>query len=344
MTHALLALVVLGQVTAPRLEIPASFLDQSGAVGVSVAVLNNGKLWEAQAGYADRDAKLPVTPRTLFRLGSISKPVTAAITMRFVERGKLNLDEPASRHIFGFNDRGGQVTLRRLLSHTAGIRHYMPNRPEALFAPLPTSRALDLFSRDPLIADPGTKYSYSTHAFTLVAAAIEDVADHPFPQVVRSTVGKLAPSLACEVLAESKPERTSLYTKPNSGPATNAGKRENLSWKFGGGGMESAAGDLARFGDAVMRAKFLKATSRDQMWTAQDLLDGTKTSYGLGWAIGKDGTRSHNGGQQGCSTSLIVDPSSKTTVVVLANTSGVGNAVSALAGDLLSRAKSGAKP
>ena len=76
--------------------------------------------------------------------------------------------------------------------------------------------------------------------------------------------------------------------------------REDNSWKYAGGGMESTALDLARFGDLVRRAKLVSETGRDVMWTRAKLSDGTEIGYGLGWGVAADRSQmSHTGSQQG---------------------------------------------
>ena len=299
------------------------WLGRTGAVGVSVAVVDDGAEWTAQAGWADREGQDPVRPETLFRLASISKPVCATLTMSLVQRRKLDLDARISRYVPGFPDEGCAITLRRVLSHTAGIRGYRPGRPDVFYRSLSTAEAVELIRNSPLRFEPGTAYGYSTHAFALAVAAMERAAGRPYRELLRFGVSRWGmDSLDVEVGAEAKPERTALYSATSLGPAVRVLRREDISWKAGGGGLEGTALHVARFGLAVLRAKIVGTRERDAMWTPVRLPNGRSTGYGLGWAS-DPATAWHSGGQQGCSSFLLVDRRRGVSAAVLCNTGGV---------------------
>jgi len=93
--------------------------------GVQVAVALKGKLvWSEGFGYADAERKKPVTRETQFRIGSVSKPLTATAVALLYEQGKLDLDAPVQRYVPSFPDKGYPITTRLLAGHLAGIRHY----------------------------------------------------------------------------------------------------------------------------------------------------------------------------------------------------------------------------
>src|SRR4030095_1401322 len=97
------------------------------------------------------------------------------------------------------------TTLRQVLSHTAGIRHYRPDRRDNSPEFKTTAQALDLFLGDSRLSEPGTKYSYSTHGYTVAVAALEHATGQPFVDLVRRRVrDRVATRLDCEVLAEPK--------------------------------------------------------------------------------------------------------------------------------------------
>lgn len=322
---SLLALLLLGAQPNPPGDL-ALFCQREGIVGVSVAIASQGKVTTYEGGFADREAKQKVTAETRFRLGSISKPVTAVLVMKQVERGRLNLHQGVSRWVQGFDDRAGRVTLRRVLSHTAGIRHYQAGKSDAQFRPFTVTEGLAVFANDPLLFEPGERYSYSTHGLTLAAAALERAAGTSFVDLVASVE---LDSLRVEERSKEG-VRSKLYAKATPAPRLEA-KEEDISWKAGGGGMESTAADLAKFAYGVMDGSLVRSASRVQMWTRQTLNNGRLTSYGLGWSAMSEGRWGHGGSQQGCSTMMICDPAAKKAIVVMANTSGVGPAVKRLA-------------
>jgi CubicO group peptidase (beta-lactamase class C family) len=283
-------------------------------------------VFEGAFGERDREAKLAAEPGTLFRLASVSKPVTAAVAMQLVEKGELDLDASVSRFVEGLEPKLGALTLRRLLSHTSGLRHYRADRADNGTVHRTTREALELFAHDPFVAEPGTRYSYSTHAFTLAVAAIEGASKRDFRTLLRENVAaKYAPALDCEVAGEAKSARSALYEKLPAGIVMRSEPRENLSWKYGGGGLECTAADLARFANAVASAKVVSEASRDALWTRTKLADGTSVDYGLGWTVGdKAKLASHSGSQQGASSSLSVAIERGLVIAILSNTQNGG--------------------
>ncbi len=103
----------------------SKFMATSGAPGVSVAVVLNGeRAWSAGFGMADLENNVPVTSRTLFRLASVSKPITATAAMHLWEQGKLDLEAPIQKYCPAFPKKEWPISTRQLLGHLGGIRHY----------------------------------------------------------------------------------------------------------------------------------------------------------------------------------------------------------------------------
>ena len=290
-------------------------------VGMSVAVLDKRDVALADGfGFADREAQRKADGKTLFRLASISKSITAIGVMRLVERGKLNLDADVRTYVPEYPAKPWPITARQLLSHTGGFRHYLDSKEDDGFEPLTTEQSLRRMATDPLLSEPGTKYSYSTHAFTLLARTIERADGRPFVDYMRAEVFPAAgAALDCEVSADNKSNRAALYLKTNA-EARLLPKREDISWKYGGGGMESTALGVARLADAVHRYSVVTRPSRDLLWSTLRLPDGRPTNYGLGWSVSPDGTVGHSGSQQGAASHMVVDPTNDVVAVVLVNT------------------------
>lgn len=138
------------------------FMAANGLPGVSVAVVENGKYeWSAGFGMADLENSVPATSHTLYRLASISKPITATAAMVLYERGKLDLDAPVQKYCPAFPEKEASISTRQLLGHLGGIRHY---RSRSLTDPEVVSSkhfdnsiagGLSFFKDDPLVAKPG---------------------------------------------------------------------------------------------------------------------------------------------------------------------------------------------
>jgi len=300
-------------------QLVEKFITENNVVGFSVAVMKDGKnIFSKGFGYKDLENKLQVDRNTRFRLASISKSVAAVGLMQLVESRKVDLDKDIRAYVPEWPDKGKLITLRMILAHRSGIRHYQANRVGTAYKELSTSDALKMFKDDPLLFDPGTQYSYSTHAFTVVAGAIENASGLTYGSFIDQNISKRigAPTLQCETMVSTWPADRSKHYAVNNGKVVSAGKPENLSWKYGGGGLESTSDDLAKFGQAVMDAKLVSAKSRDEMWA-----DPESDGYGLGWVVTKNHF-SHSGSQQGSRTYLIINPKKKLVLVLMNNTGG----------------------
>lgn len=301
------------------------FRGERGIVGMAAAILDDGRVvFDESFGLADRERGVPASAATLFRLGSISKSVTATIALQLVDEGRIDLDQELDPAVPALAGQLPDTTLRQVLSHTAGIRHYRIDRRDNAGEFRTTTEALELFLGDPRLFDPGTKYSYSTHGYTVAVATLEHFSGQSFVELVRRRVrDRAAPTLDCEVLAEVKSDRSALYEVKGDGPAILDAEREDNSWKYGGGGMESTALDLARFGEAVRTASIVSVRGRDEMWKPVTLPDGSETGYGLGWRSTADrGEVYHTGSQQGAHAVLTIVPAEGWVIVVMTNTLG----------------------
>jgi CubicO group peptidase (beta-lactamase class C family) len=149
--------------------------------GLSVTVANGGKVvWSEGFGYADKGKSVPVNTQTRMRIGSVSKTVTSTGAAILYENGLLDLDAPVQQYIPSFPEKRWPITTRQLMGHISGIRHYREN--EMLgnqFFPS-VMAGLEIFSADTLLFEPRTKYSYSSYAWNLVSAIMENVAKQDF--------------------------------------------------------------------------------------------------------------------------------------------------------------------
>jgi len=292
---------------------------------VTVAVALQGELrWSNGYGYADLENLVPAKAATVHRLGSSAKPITAVATLQLWEAGKLDLDAPVQKYVPEFPEKQAAVTARLLLCHQGGIRHYQ-NLEEVgstrhYTALIP---ALQIFAKDPLVAQPGTKYSYSTYGYNLLGAAVERAAGLRFVDYLQQALFRAAGMTATrddDTLAII-PNRARGYARAESGELRNCDLADTSN-KIPGGGLLSTAPDLIRFALAVRNGKLLKRDTVELMFTSQKTKTGEPTPYGLGWMIRDlDGSRLvlHGGGQQGTSTLLAMLPREGIAVALLCN-------------------------
>lgn len=236
-----------------------------GVPGLSVAVIHDGKLaWAKGYGWADTLRKIPVTTETLFSAGSVSKPVAALGAMRLVEAGKLRLDAPIDGYLTSWKTPANEftrqqpVTLRHLLSHTAGTTQHgfwgirpgepIPTVPQILNGePIAQSRRIDVDFV------PGTQWRYSGGGTTVAQLAVMDVTGEAYAEVLRKTV------------LDPLRMRRSTFAQPlpESWQVNAAGAYCRQNWFRGNAhiypqqaaaGLTSTPSDLARFVIELQRA------------------------------------------------------------------------------------------
>ncbi|MDG2122129.1 MAG: serine hydrolase [Verrucomicrobiales bacterium] len=298
-------------------------MDVQRVPGVSLAVVEDGKLaWERGFGVADLENSVPATEKTVYRFGAISKALTGVAAMKLVEEGKLDLDRPVGEIVRSWPKKHSPLTVRQLLGHTSGVRHYLPLEIYRTMHFQNLESALSIFKDDVLLSLPGENYRYSTYGFTLAGRVMEVVSGEPFMKVLGRTV--LEPSgtvsLRQDEVAAIIPHRAPGYVW--AGRSYLNSTLSDTSYKTPGEGLCGTAGDLGKFAVALMGGKLISAESKQKMWTAQTLADGRGTQYGLGWRVAEYQGRlevSHGGGQQRVSTFLAMLPGEKVAVALLCN-------------------------
>lgn len=318
---------------AKRTEIEAAvskFMASTHVPGISVGVVENGEFeWASGFGFADVENNVPASEHTLFRLGSISKPLSATGAMELWEQGKLDLDAPVQKYCPAFPQKQAPITTRLVMGHLGGIRHYKSGSQDdaevgnTKHFDDPIQAGLDFFKNDPLLSDPGKQFHYSTQGYTLVGCVMEGASGAKYVDFMRRNV--FAPAGMEQTQADNRfiiiPYRTRFYQKTKSGVVENADFLDS-SYKIPGGGWLSSADDMARFEVAILGDKLLQPATRDLMWMPLKPAEGKPNGYALGWGtFTEDGIRyvGHSGGQQGTSTDFLIAPEKRAGVVVLTN-------------------------
>jgi CubicO group peptidase (beta-lactamase class C family) len=313
----------------------SKFMASTHSPGLSVAIVEHGEYeWARGFGFADLENNVPASEHTLFRLASISKALTATAAMQLVERGRLDLDAPVQQYCPSFPEKPWPISTRQVLGHLSGIRHYKPDSQDNAESGNtkhfddPIQAGLNFFKDDPLVAQPGTSFHYSTQGFTVVGCVIEGASGAKYVDFMRQNI--FIPSAMEQTQADDRfaviPYRTRFYEKKDSGAVRNADFLDS-SYKIPGGGWLSSAEDMARFEVAILNDKLIRRSTRDRMWTPLKTSDGSANTYALGWGWGKQNDNEvagvgHTGGQQGTSTAIVIAPDERAGVVVLMNMEG----------------------
>jgi CubicO group peptidase (beta-lactamase class C family) len=293
---------------------------------LSIAFYKDDFLWKRSFGYADMEHKIPAKPDTLYRLASISKPITAIGILRLMEEGKLNLDDEVQKYVPYFPRKRWPVTIRHLLGHLSGISHYRNYDEEGHFKThYTTEESVGVFKDWMLKAEPGTKYIYTTYGFNLLGAVIEGASGKPYAEYMRENVWKpLGMNSTRMDIADTIITNRARGYRRIRGDVKNC-EFVDISSRFAGGGMLSTAVDLVNLSMALDENKVLSKETQRMMYTSMVTKDDRVTEYGMGWGV--DFIQgfwnvSHGGGQQGTSTYLLRFPEEKFAVAVTCNEEG----------------------
>ncbi|HAK55861.1 MAG TPA: hypothetical protein DCP38_10330 [Acidobacteria bacterium] len=274
---------------------------QTGAPGISAAVAVDGEIvFSGGVGYAELDNRTPATGATVWNVGSVSKVMAAVAVMQLVEQGKVGLDDEIRTYVPAFPDKGTPITLRQILTHTSGIRHYRDGE----FGPhgLRSMRffddfdeAIQHFTEDSLLYEPGTLWLYSSHAYNLLQGVVEQASGLGFEDYMRTHVWEPAGMLGSsfDVPTRVVHGRGRGYVRDADGTIVNS-RYEDVSYKYAGGGMLSTVADLVRMGVAINDGTLLGFEAVAEMHAPQIdpvmqfRADGVPRELPFGQALGWD--------------------------------------------------------
>jgi CubicO group peptidase (beta-lactamase class C family) len=303
----------------------AAEMSRQNIAGLSLAVVTDNQLrWSSGYGFADLENYVPAKAATVYRLASISKSVTAVAVMQLAERGQLDLDAPVQKYCPAFPEKQWPLTSRQLLAHLGGIRHYKSEEEYAGTRRYESIAAgLEMFKNEPLLHEPGAKYTYTTFGYSVLGCALEGASGQKFPDFLRANVFKPAgmDGMRVDDINEIIFNRAQGYRRTRTGELRNSDLADN-SYKLPGGGLVSTVEDLAKFAIAVHTDKLLKKETAERMFTSQKTRDGKETNYGLGWSVQvQNGQRivGHSGAQQRVSTYLHMIPARNFAVALMVN-------------------------
>jgi serine beta-lactamase-like protein LACTB, mitochondrial len=302
--------------------------------GLSVAVAVDGAIvWGEGFGYADAD-HTPVTPLTRFRLGALSKPLTAVAAALLHDRGRLDFDAPVQRYIPAYPQKQWTVTTRQLMGDVAGVHRIRGDNNDAM--PVEHCDSVDegvaLVAGEPLLFEPGTQHRYSIWGWVLVSAVVEGAAVEPFDHFM---VRQVFEPLTMERTSVAETDGLDDVASYNIGSVLTArlgikkaSLRPDYSCLAGAGAFLSTPTDLVRFGSAMLKPGLLKAETIAALETPTPLVSGAATTYALGWTVstvqlaGENARMvSHRGSPRGGTLSLLTFPDRGLAVAVAANVS-----------------------
>ncbi|WP_258240206.1 serine hydrolase domain-containing protein [Pseudidiomarina homiensis] len=306
------------------------FMERDNIPGVSITFIDSGRIaWSRTYGYADVAAQVPVTTDTVFTAASVSKPVSATAALALVDQGVMDIDTDVNSYLEGWQvpeneyTQDEKVTLRRLLSHTAGFDRYFHSR----YAPgvqRPTVEQMlrgEAPSKDrgaKMIYEPGSGYKYSNPGYLVVEELITDVTDQPFEKVLDERV--LQPA-GMQSSSFAQPITGDLAERKATGYSANGKPYPYAAYAFKAlGGLWTTPNDLGRWlitllndhhtGDATLLSQKLT----QQVFNEQ----GDRLIFSL-WAWKDDIVFRHTGHNPGFTSFVFGSVDKQQALIVMTN-------------------------
>lgn len=306
-------------------SVVAAHMTSNRNVGLSIGIEYRGELLVAKGyGSADLESSAPATAETVYRIGSITKQVTAALILQLVEQGKLRLDDELTKFLPDYPTQGRRITVHHLLTHSSGIKSFTslgPRYQTISRLDLTEDRLIAEFAKEPFDFEPGAGYRYNNSGYFLLGVIAGKVTGTPYPALVEAAL--LAP---LGLGSSSYCHNARLIPKRAQGYAVDQGVVINdhpisMNIPAGAGSLCSTVLDLLAWQRALDGGRVLDAKLLTAMRTGQ-VKSGARGQYGYGVAIGalQDHAQvAHSGGINGFSSWLANYPDDRLTVVVLTN-------------------------
>lgn len=303
--------------------------------GGTVLAARDGKLiYQKGYGLADREQKRPNDPALRYRIGSLTKQLTAAAVLLLQDKGKLSVTDTACKYIDNCPETWKAITIHQLLTHTGGVPNFtaLPEWRTKKSEDLSTRQVVDLVRDLPLKFSPGSDFEYSNTGYVLLGLIIEKVSGKTYAEFMRESV--FAPlGMKDTGFDDGKQIGNNValgYSK--RGPDIVAADVINMKAPFSAGALYSTAADMLRWSESLNSPKLLSQASLTAMFTPE------KRNYAYGWAVASRNGRvvqNHTGGIDGFSSYIARYPNEKVTVIVLLNTGGanigpIGNDISSI--------------
>jgi D-alanyl-D-alanine carboxypeptidase len=321
----------------------ATVLSGTGAPSASVAIVRGGEIvYENAYGDGRIEPTAAAKPAMRYSIGSVSKQFTATALLLLAEDGKLSLDDMVAKWHPQLT-RAKEISIRQLLSMTAGYQDYWPQDYvfTAMQSPTTANHIAQRWAAKPLDFDPGTKWQYSNTNYVIAASIVEKVSGKSFMEFLRERI--FTPlrmtSVADFDAGPLGAGDAGAYLRNALGPLRPAPK-EGKGWLFGAGQLAMTAHDLALWNISVMNRSLLKTQSYKAQQTDMLLENGLSTRYGLGVSVANANGRrriSHGGAVSGYTTTNEIYPDERAAIVVFTNIyPGAAGATGQIAGRIAS--------
>jgi CubicO group peptidase (beta-lactamase class C family) len=290
--------------------------------GASVLVSQNGDIiYQKGFGYADIEKKIPVTPDTKFKIGSISKQFTAVAILKLQEENKIKIADKLSKYIPDF-PRGNEVTIYQLLTHTSGIHDYSVQPNLDMTKPITHQALLDIIKKLPYDFNPGERYLYNNSGFVILGYIVAQLSGKTLSEYLNETFFKPLGMTNSGIYETNIVLNNEAQGYSMNGEKVKKADFQEMSWALGVGNIYSTTKDLYKWNEAIFNGKLLSNATLKKAFTQTVLNSGSKVDYGFGWFLTTNKGLEfiqHSGVSNGFFSYLERQPENKLTVCVLLN-------------------------
>ena len=308
------------EITEPVDQIILKEMERQKIPGFAAAIIVKGNVLHAKGyGYSDLQAKIKVTPQTLFGIGSVSKAMTAFLVMLLNQDRQINIEDSVRKYLFLAPIEFNEVTIEELLSHTSGIPQYQGPH-------LPWPKTWDKISKKPFQFKPGTDVKYNNFGYIILTRLIEMVTGKAYSEFLKEKLLNPLNMHATKIPDDLYPQGIAVRYHIAEGqilPAKNLKPWKQMS---GSGGIVSNLEDLIKWDKAMTAKKILSNNSYREMWSPYVLKNGQSSGSGLGWHLFLDNGKliaKKSGGIAGFRSLMVRHIDDEISLIFLANANPV---------------------
>jgi CubicO group peptidase (beta-lactamase class C family) len=317
----------IASVPASEINAYLNTLAHLGSFSGSVLIARNGEVLLSKGyGFADREQKILNTPKTKFRLASITKQFTAMGIMILEAQGKLDVQGLICVYLSECPEAWETITIHHLLTHTSGIPNFtdFPDYQSTMATPSPPEQTINRFQDEPLDFQPGERWSYSNSGYILLGHIIERVSSQSYEDFLQENI--FTPLQMTNTGYDHNQDDLAVGYKSIFSKADFV----DMSIPYAAGGLYSTVEDLYKWDQALYKNELLPQDYLDQIFAAHVALPNSDgMAYGYGWVVGLEDRRqiiTHGGGIEGFVTNIARYPEDETVIIILSNqqyTSGI---------------------
>lgn len=293
--------------------------------GLQIAVVLDGKMVLSETyGLANVENQVAATPTTRFPLNSATKSFTGVAMMQLAEAGLVDLEAPLARYLDDLPEAWRTIRVRQLLGHTSGL----PDVIEQRGSEAETWKAV---KAQPLAAPAGERYAYNQTNYGLLSQIIVKLTRQPYERFIaeRQFAPVGMPRATFGDSYDLVPDAATIYARTPRGTLAPDDKQRLSHWYYdipytlwAGGGMQTTAGEVARWLIALSEGRLIRPASLQAMWTPEKLNNGGNSEWAAGWPVLQTTPELRVAGIGGARAAFIVYPERRLAVVILTNLAG----------------------